>query len=123
MLFPKTLEEVQHFKCANCTDDDMNLYTCVACQKPQSGEAFAENDVRAHAKDPYKKKLLCLACAEQGRTLRDGKLYSCRQCAKELGRLKFGKEDLKNLLRGSQKSMRCTMCKFSAALRDKRSDE
>ena len=101
----------------------MKLYTCVGRKKAKSGEAFKAADVKAQVQNSQKKKLLCLQCGEQGRTIRDTELYSCRQCVRELGRLKFGKEDINNFQRGSLKSMRCTECKFSAALNDKRSDE
>ena len=101
----------------------MNLYTCAGCNSTKHAEAFDAADVEAHVKNPQRKNLLCLECGEQGRTLRDVKLYSCRLCARKLGRLKFGKEDMKHFQRSSQKSMRCTACKFAAALNDKRSDE
>ena len=78
MLSPKTLEEVQNFKCANCKDEPMNLYTRVGCKKAKSGEAFDAADVKAYTKKPHRKKLLCLECGAQGRTIRDTELYSCR---------------------------------------------
>ena len=70
-LPPHTLEEVRNFKCANCEDDAMNLYTCVGCKKAKSGEAFDAADVKAHAQNSHRKNLLCLECVTQGRTFRD----------------------------------------------------
>ena len=108
---PKTREELQNFRCANCKDDP--LYTCVGCKKAKSEEAFKGEDMKAYAKKPHSKKLLCLECVAQGRTTRDTELYTCRQCVRELGRLKFDKEAIKkHFQRGSLKSMRCTECKL-----------
>ena len=94
----------------------MNLYTCVGCKKAKSGEAFDAAAVKAYTKKPHSKKLLCLECVAQGRTIRDTELYTCRLCHRALGRAKFGTKDMNNLQQGMLKSLRCTECKFSAAI-------
>jgi len=116
MLMPKTLEEVQNFKCANCKDDAMNLYTCVGCERAKAEEAFNAAEVKAYTKKPHSKKLLCLECVAQGRTIRDTELYTCALCKGSLGRTKFSLKDMSNFQQGMLKSLRCTQCKFSLAI-------
>ena len=113
---PKTREELQNFRCANCKDDAMKLYTCVGCKKTTSGEAFNAKEVKAYTKKPHSKKLLCLECVAQGRTIKDTELYTSAVCNGCLGRTKFSLKDMNNFQLGMLKSLRCTQCKLSLAI-------
>ena len=78
------------------------------CER-QSREAFT-------AAGPQSKRLLCLECADQGRTIRDTELYSCRLCNRVLGMAKFCANDMKNFQQGRLRVLRCTECKLSGTM-------
>ena len=113
---PKTLEGVQNFKCARCTEQTFHTYNCIGCNKTKDAKAFDAAAITAHGKNRQKHKLLCLECLEQGRTIRDTKLYSCRLCNRVLGRAKFCAAEMKNFQQGRLRVLRCTECKLSGTM-------
>ena len=108
---PKSLEDVQNFKCATCVDDAMNLYNCSGCNNARPAEAFGAAEVEAYGKNPNKKKMMCLPCVEQGRTIRDTALYSCCECKRALGRAKFHAQYINNFQQGRRKDIQCIQCR------------
>ena len=78
----------------------MNRYPCVGCKKDESEEAFKAADVKAYTKKPHSKKLLCLECDAQGRTISDAELNTCRLCNKAFGRARGSTKDMNNLQQG-----------------------
>ena len=113
---PKTLEEVENFKCAHCREQAFNIYNCLGCHQKNFTNAFDAVAIKAHVKNCNKNKLLCLECLEQGRTIRDIKLYSCHPCNRELGRAKFCTGDMNRFQQGRLRVLRCTKCKLSGTM-------
>ena len=81
----------------------------------QTDSDFNAEEVKKHMND-RRKELLCKQCIEKGCILKDVRMYTCRLCKRELGRAKFAKPDIDDFQRGSVQSMKCTECKFSAAI-------
>ena len=113
---PKTLEEVENFKCAHCREQAFHIYNCLSCHQKKFTNAFDAVAIKAHVKNCNKNKLLCLECLEQGRTIRDIKLYSCHPCNRELGRAKFCAVDMNKFQQGRLRVLRCTECKLSGTM-------
>jgi len=110
---PKTLEEVQNFKCARCKEQTFDDYNCIGCDKMKDAKAFETEAITVHRKNPDRRKILCLECLEQGRTIRDTKLYFCHLCNRRLGRAKFCISELQNFQRGRLIILQCTECQLS----------
>ena len=107
---PKTLEGVQNFKCARCTEQTFHTYNCIGCKKTKDEKAFDVAAIMAHEPKWEKSKLLCLECLEQGRTIRDSKLYACNVCNRVLGRAKFYETEIRNFTQRPLSVLRCTEC-------------
>jgi len=110
---PQTLEGVQNFKCAHCTEQTSHAYKCIGCKKMKDAKVFDAAAITAYITRWYRNKLLCQECLEQGRTIRDTKLYSCRLCNRALGRAKFCTIDMNKFQQGLLRSLQCTECKVA----------
>ena len=47
---PKTLEAVQNFKCAHCTQQAFHIYNCIGCHQEKSTKAFDAAVIKEHVK-------------------------------------------------------------------------
>ena len=81
----------------------------------QMESEFESEEMKKHMNDP-RKELLCKSCIEKGCILKDVRMYTCRGCAKKLGRRKFSAQNMNDFQQGKIKSLRCTECKFSTAI-------